>query len=558
MFRTRFLMLLAVALVVTAPAAARRDAQPAPTGLRAFLLRADEPIIDTFPRTPSFAWTPYAGARSYDFQLATSQIFDDSSIVWSTATRTKDLRVPAISVPVALPWMTGNPYALYARVRARTASGYTPWSQPFGFNMRWKALPERVTPDYPGLVRWRPVEGATSYEVWFLQPGKVITTITNVADLREYYTFHPTAQWTAVVSWRVRAVRKIYGTIPNGLPVVSQGPWSDVFTSANTDAVTGPIVLSSTVSDQVGTETDPKAHSLAPAFIFSGNQALDASTARLFRVYVSTDRQCVNIVFRGAIIGSPAYAPRTSGPLGLPTSTSAVTAAESSFPPDGKEAATSMSDDTAVTTSELTTESANPGGRIPAEFAVTGEALVDLWDSGWPTGRYYWTVVPVREVTSESNTVSYVDADVPQDACAAGRLFSFGKSTQPATTSTSRPYVSGLSPRGALVAARGASPRFYRAALIAWEPALGATGYEVQWSRTKYPWRAVGKPYFTAATSVLLEGLKAGRWYYRVRGIDPYIPGPVKEMAWSDPLDVVFAKPTYTIERPIVVYPRNV
>jgi hypothetical protein len=28
-------------------------------------------------------------------------------------------------------------------------------------------------------------------------------------------------------------------------------------------------------------------------------------------------------------------------------------------------------------------------------------------------------------------------------------------------------------------------------------------------------------------------------------------------MAWSEPLDVIFAKPTYTIERPIVVFPRN-
>ena len=101
---------------------------------------------------------------------------------------------------------------------------------------------------------------------------------------------------------------------------------------------------------------------------------------------------------------------------------------------------------------------------------------------------------------------------------------------------------------GTLVAATGPKPTFYRAALIAWAPALGATGYEVQWSRTKYPWRTAGKPYYTAATSVLLEGLTPGTWYYRVRGIDPYVPGPVKEMSWSEPVEIVLAKPRYSVE----------
>ena len=32
--------------------------------------------------------------------------------------------------------------------------------------------------------------------------------------------------------------------------------------------------------------------------------------AELFRVYIATDEDCVNIVYRGAIVGSPAYAPR--------------------------------------------------------------------------------------------------------------------------------------------------------------------------------------------------------------------------------------------------------
>ena len=33
--------------------------------------------------------------------------------------------------------------------------------------------------------------------------------------------------------WRVRAVRQLYGAFPNGLPTVSYGPWSPVYTSTN-------------------------------------------------------------------------------------------------------------------------------------------------------------------------------------------------------------------------------------------------------------------------------------------------------------------------------------
>jgi hypothetical protein len=109
--------------------------------------------------------------------------------------------------------------------------------------------------------------------------------------------------------------------------------------------------------------------------------------------------------------------------------------------------------------------------------------------------------------------------------------------------------VSGLAPAGELVAAQSARPSFYRAALIAWEPAFGATGYEVQWSRTHYPWRpASTTPYYTSATSMLLEGLAAGVWYYRVRGIDPYVQGPVKQMTWSTPQQFRLAKPRFAIQ----------
>ena len=588
----RILTLLALSATVLVPAA-QSAPLAAPASLRAFLLRSDEPITNSFPRTPSFAWTPYDTARSYDFELATSKTFDESTVVWSTATRTTPLQVPAVAIPLALPWMTGSPYALYAHVRARTAAGLTSWSAPFGFNMRWKAVPQSILPDIPGLVHWRPIEGATSYEVWFVDAGKIISTTTNVADEREYYSFHPDTTWAGIVQWRVRAVRKIYGSLPNGLPVVTFGPWSQTFVSANPQTSTRALSLSQTVSDAVSTATAPAAHSLTPAFAYGGDTATNGIAGRLFRVYVATDRQCVNIVFTGAVVGSPAYAPRTSGPLALPTSAALVSAAQTAYLSDGAQAGTFTADLQTVTATEqigaptgggtttppTTTPTTTPTTpapatapapaaapatatapapetpTIPTDFGASG-SLVDLWDSGWPTGRYYWTVVPVREVTSTGGGVQYVDAEIPQDACAAGREIEFGKSSQPVTTSLSAPYVSGLNQSGQFVTARTATPSFYRAALVAWEPALGAIGYEVQWSKTRYPWKpASPAPVYTAATSMLLEGLSPGLWYYRVRGIDPYLLGPIKQMSWSTPVRIRIATPRFLVQNGVTTRP---
>ncbi len=579
----RLLTLLALAAVAYVPAA-QSSPSAVPTGLRAFLLRADEPTVTTFSRTPSFAWAPYNGALSYDFELSTSRRFAESTIVWSTSSRTTPLQVPAVTIPIALPWMTGTPYALYAHVRAHTASGVTRWSAPFGFNMRWKSVPEQLHPDIPGLVRWKPVEGATSYEVWFVDAAKVVTTNTNVADEREFYSFHPDQGWTGTIQWRVRAVRKLYGGLPNGLPVVSYGPWSDTFVSTNPPISSGPLTLVETASDAFSTTAKATAHALTPAFSFSGDTATNGLTGRLFRVYVATDKQCVNIVFKGSVVGSPAYAPRTSGPLSLPASTADVAKAATTYLADGSQAGAFSADYRSISPNEQgdsstasgstgstgapstpttgstasaaqsSTSSSTPAASLPADFVATG-SQVDLWDSGWPTGRYFWTVVPVREVVN-NGSVQYYDAEVPQDACAAGRVAEFGKASQPVPTSGTLPYASGLSPSGELVAAKARIPSLYRAALVAWEPALGAIGYEVQWSKTSYPWKSASTtPVYTAATSMLLEGLTTGTWYYRVRGIDPYVPGPVKQMSWSKPVAIKLVKPKFLVQSGVTTKP---
>ncbi len=64
-------------------------------------------------------------------------------------------------------------------------------------------------PADPGFVRWSTVDGATGYQVWFLNTpaaGRPFSTITNVADEREYYVAG--RQPSGPVLWRVRAARQ--------------------------------------------------------------------------------------------------------------------------------------------------------------------------------------------------------------------------------------------------------------------------------------------------------------------------------------------------------------
>src|SRR4051794_34465520 len=646
----RLAVLAALALALAAPAAATtRALPPAPDQLHAFLLRADEPLSHTFSRTPSFAWLPVPGTQRYEFELANSPTFNEGTIVWSDQT----LRTPAASIPYALPWMTGSPYALYGHVRAWTADGAGDWSQTFGFNMRWSSLPQPV-PTYPGLLSWSTVPGATSYDVWLIEPNKVISTRTNVADEREYYSFHQQNSWTSPIHWRVRAVRNLYGAdqgLPNGMPAVTYGPWSLTYTSANPVISSGPIQLGAAFSDVTSSAAQPEAHRLTPAFAFTGNQALDGTGYELFRTYVFTDSDCVNLVFRGAIVGSPAYAPRTTGPLKLPVTLPEVDAARDGYLADGAEPQSYMADTAAIFPSEMDKAAASaptgtetpasqgsgasgasgtgssgtgssgssteapagdpskapaPNPSLPTTPKVSG-APVDLWDSGWPNGRYYWTVVPVKEVlvpqfttsfvstnnggspatltvadasgipagatikigagasqeqrgvvsvagnvltlsaalaldhqpgdavVNPSQTLEYRDAELPQDACAAGRVATFGKVSQPVVAGSTSPYASGLSPTGRLIAAVSGLPSFYGTPLVAWQPAVGADEYQVQWSRTKYPWNPIGQRY-TYGTSAVLDqvangkraSLDPGAWYYRVRGLDFALPGTAR------------------------------
>jgi hypothetical protein len=77
-------------------------------------------------------------------------------------------------------------------------------------------------------------------------------------------------------------------------------------------------------------------------------------------------------------------------------------------------------------------------------------------------------------------------------------------------------------------------PAVYESPLVAWQPAVGASKYQLQLSRRLYPWAPV-KTLGTGATSIVLQLGKsdAGTWYYRVRGIDESLPVGAQKMSWS-------------------------
>jgi len=557
----RLLVILAAAFVFAPTAGATLDAGPtpfhavtaAPSGLHAFLLRPDEGPQRYYPRTPSFAWNPVGvDGGSYEFELATSRSFNEAAVLFNYT----GLKIPALSIAHQLPWMTGLPYALWAHVRWVSSNGkiVTPWSEAFGFNMRWADTdyPQQLTAP-EGLVRWKPIEGATRYEVLYpdINPPMAFQTTTNVADEREFFSFHQgSINWSSI-RWRVRAIRYIddKDLLRNNLPRVSYGPWSKTFTAVNPPLTLGLLNTTDTVSDSWDRKGQPaQPHDLTPGFAWTPSAPVTSDIgffgSSLYRVYIFTDDHCVNQVFTGSVVGSPAFAPRVvGGPLNLPQSTKSL--GDWVGPPYliqvGQEGRSFDAAGKQVRPNEL------PGKNPPVNGNAAGDANVDLWDSGWPNGRYYWTVVPVTassfgafDPKSSDQPIEYHDTEVPQDQCERGQGMSFGKVSQPVvTTSANMPWVSGLAPNGRVVASASKTPTVHDSPLIAWQPAVGATTYEVQLSHKKYPWSVTWSTK-TPATSVVLPLGKsqAGMWWYRVRGINPALPEGAQAMSWSKPVRI--------------------
>lgn len=529
----RFVRLLivfgAVAALWAVGAGAPSAAISAPTGLHGFLLMANESATTVFHRTPSFAWKPVSGANRYELQLSISPTFRQNGVLYDTS----NLLTPVAAPTLTLPWITGSPHSLYARVRALFGGGKaSPWSADFGFDLVAPAAPTPLS-SYPGMLRWTTVDGADAYEVWLIDKTPATTQIevvrTNVLDERDFYG----STWPSTVRWRVRALRMDVFGRANGMPAASYGPWSPVFHSNNTAPTGGPISLTGTISDSFsnGSRT-AAAHELMPGFVWKGNKTLDGATAPLFRVYVFTDDTCLNPVFVGPAVASPSYAPRVSG-LDLPPND-----ANAFVDPGSPSIDIAADGDVVVPNEQLlpakpTTGTSTSGSTVTAA-TVIGPPL-DLWDVNWPDSGYYWTVVGVQ-----GSAGGYQDMEMPQDVCAAGRIQRLGISSQPSLTSKQEPFATGLSSKGRLVSA-AQTKRFYGQPLVAWTAALGASAYQIQWGRHAYPFNIAGSRY-TFGTSAVLP-LRPGTWFYRVRGFDFNLPSGAQAMAWSQPTKIVVTAP---------------
>ncbi len=560
---------LVLALIVPAVAPARRTPLTGPNGVRAFLLNYDEPVQRTFSRTPSFAWKPIPRALNYEFQLSTASSFRENSILWSSET----LKQPAVSVPLALPWATGKPYSFFVRVRARTQRGTTRWSKDFGFNVRWPRIPADL-PAPNGLLRWTQVDGANAYEVFESTTGDPLLSSpdlrkshlvgTNVTDVRDWATLHFEESWMRSVYWRVRAVRVSYYPIEtaamaaqNGQTSQSYGPWSPVFHTAVTIPPDSPLMPDATASDTLGTALSPAAHTIMPGLAWRGKVTFGdlGIPTHLSRVYIFSDRDCTQPVFTGSIVSGNAWVPRLTGALVLPRSVDAVAKASAVFMADGDQGLALTFDLHQVIANESAAGASSGAGGASSTPATQ---IFDLWDRKWPSSPYYWTVVPVRAYLTAAGPIAYIDAVVPQDACAEGRIGSFGKISKAVPTTGKKAYVIGLSAEGRMKSAAATrSPRVYGPPILTWMPVPGAQAYEIQLSRTQYPFRPkalVGTYATSVDTRYTLDrvtgeafALTSGTWFYRVRGLTSTMPAGAQGLAWSSVRKFDVAKPVFAV-----------
>jgi hypothetical protein len=569
------LPLAALALIWSASAAGSSTPLPAPTGVHAFVYRADEAVKadHTYALMPAFAWNAEKGARNYDLQLATSKTFSDATTIYRA-----EYNTPVASLQKTVPWMTGHPYALWVRVRVHAGTRTSGWSEPFGFNTAWQAVPQQE-PAPEGLIRWTPVEGATGYQVWFLHvPGNYslsFPTLTNVVDEREFWTFHP--QLAGTIFWRVRAIRTVTdAALPNGIQAVTHGPYSPIYkTVVSGHQSTGTVQPVMAVSNTTSTPASVHAHQLTPGFAWTGDTDVlgDRSNYGLWRVYVFSDRQCVNPVLTGSIVGGDSWAPRNGDPLLLPNDTDALALAQgNTFPGWGTQGKVFTADSDTPNPSESaaagggTASTPSAGGTGGSSTVTSSTRQVALADNGWPQGRYWWTVVPVWVYkvplppsiggsTSSSgssgkpaaNPLEYHDMALPQDLCAAGQVWPFGMQSAPLTTTSQTPFVSGLSGTR-VVSAASAKASFQELPVITWKPAMSAVTYDVQLSRQLYPWSTAKSVSSVVPSAVLpLTRSEVGTWYYRVRGVNPNLIGPAQKLSWSKPAKIRISGDRFTV-----------
>ena len=378
-------------------------------------------------------------------------------------------------------------------------------------------------------------------------------------------------------------------------------------------------------------------HRLTPAFTFSGDQVGGASYT-LFRVYVFSDSQCVNVIYPRCHHRRPQLRPAHHRPArSCRRRRQDLLDAAATYLPDGQEGKTYMADTASVQTTEsdkaaaaATSGSTKSGRRprprtpaptpdlnlpsLPALDRRTGRSLgqrlaarpllldgrprqrnacqhqVDDLDGRRGTGllddhgcidlrhlqgldahHRHWIDIRAGsrrihlgnhgdaqralepqprsgEKVSQGTQVEYRDAELPQDACANGRVMAFGKQSAPGR----RRWVDSVR-LGSLAAGSARRLRRSRAPPSSERRSSPGSPHSVRTAtrssgrRSRIPWKSAGS-LTTQSTSALLP-LKAGSWFYRVRGFNALLPGSAKAMSWSTAQQLTLARPVFRVVR---------
>ena len=353
--------------------------------------------------TRSRARRPSPGSPStltgghYQFQLATSRSFEDATLVFKDANVSQPAET--VTAPAALDDRRARTRSGRACAGCRaTARAPTPWSKPFGFNIQWATggIPQQI-PAPEGLIRWTPIDGATAYEVLYpdLEAGALVPDDderrrrARVLHLRRHARIHddPLARPRdprRSASSRARATGFRPCRTGRGAPSITtlNTPGDDRHAHADRHGLGR---LGQGGEARLGASAHARLRLAAERARRARRAAEPLPGLRLLRQELREPD-----LHRLGRRAGPAWA-AADGVTDCATQSRHQRSArchrrEPSSPTRGR--ARSGLERRAATGS-----SSAPRRRHPAAHRRLGS--VDLWDSGWPTGRFYWTVVPV-------------------------------------------------------------------------------------------------------------------------------------------------------------------
>ena len=467
--------LSALARLTGVGAGARSTAAPAaPQGLRAFLLRPSEAVTHEFERTPSFSVA--ARPRRHPLRVrALARHADASTEARRRSGRTRKLKTPAesrVHPGRALPWMTGNPYArLRARPRDHAQRASARGARSFGFNIRWCERPAAdLTDRIPGMSRWSVGRRRDELSGLVLGDRKIVGMTTRTPS-------------TIASSTRSTSRPRSHGLGQLARPCRAQPLRQDPVRAcrrqrtargARSTRRANPAlarrrrraVARRGRHDGRATPRRRSLHELTPGFAFGGDTALrcnGGTPADLYRVYVFSDSDCVNVIHRGSIVGIAGLCPahdrvaeaaaddhgRDHGSSAYLEDLQGANRAAAVHvrlgeghehgerPGAGEAGGDARSRDRAIALParrpRTTRRTRRPKRPVAARDPESTGAPVDLWDSGWPNGRFYWTVVPVRFETAdaEADDASRPRARPARAASASPDVTGFGGDTAP-------------------------------------------------------------------------------------------------------------------------------